>query len=39
MADPEASTYVRMRWNAPLSEEHAALLLQRLDVRAGMHMG
>ncbi|HEV7897807.1 MAG TPA: methyltransferase domain-containing protein [Planosporangium sp.] len=24
-----------MRWNTPLSEEHAALLLQRLDIRPG----
>jgi cyclopropane fatty-acyl-phospholipid synthase-like methyltransferase len=37
-ADPEESTYVRMRWNAPLSEEHAALLVDRLDVGAGMHV-
>ena len=28
-----ASRYARMRWNTPLSQEHAALLLQRLDVR------
>ncbi|MFC4017296.1 SAM-dependent methyltransferase [Micromonospora sp. GCM10011542] len=27
--------YARMRWNTPLSEEHAALLLDRLDVRPG----
>ncbi|WP_433554437.1 SAM-dependent methyltransferase [Micromonospora zamorensis] len=30
-----ASRYARMRWNTPLSQEHAALLLHRLDVRAG----
>ncbi|MEU4401729.1 SAM-dependent methyltransferase, partial [Micromonospora orduensis] len=30
-----ASRYARMRWNTPLSEEHAALLLRRLDVRPG----
>ncbi|MET7710195.1 methyltransferase domain-containing protein [Micromonospora sp. NPDC005413] len=30
-----ASRYARMRWNTPLSQEHAALLLQRLDVRPG----
>ncbi|MBQ0902498.1 cyclopropane-fatty-acyl-phospholipid synthase family protein [Micromonospora sp. U21] len=29
------SRYARMRWNTPLSEEHASLLLQRLDVRPG----
>ncbi len=28
-----------MRWNAPLSEEHAALLLRRLDVHPGMSLG
>ncbi|WP_328416921.1 class I SAM-dependent methyltransferase [Micromonospora sp. NBC_00389] len=33
--DLAASRYARMRWNTPLSEEHAALLLQRLDVRPG----
>lgn len=27
-----ADRYSRMRWNTPLSEEHAALLLSRLDV-------
>ena len=30
-----ASRYARMRWNTPLSEEHAAMLLRRLDVRPG----
>lgn len=30
--------YARMRWNTPLSEGHAALLLQRLDVVAGAHV-
>ncbi|MBM7494981.1 SAM-dependent methyltransferase [Micromonospora luteifusca] len=29
------SRYARMRWNTPLSQEHAAVLLQRLDVRPG----
>ncbi|MEU8184881.1 methyltransferase domain-containing protein [Micromonospora sp. NPDC049044] len=29
------SRYRRMRWNTPLSEEHAALLLQRLEVHPG----
>ncbi|WP_346537033.1 class I SAM-dependent methyltransferase [Micromonospora sp. DPT] len=30
-----ALRYARMRWNTPLSEQHAALLLQRLDIRPG----
>ncbi|WP_406069541.1 methyltransferase domain-containing protein [Micromonospora sp. NBC_01638] len=30
-----ASRYARMRWNTPLSQEHASVLLQRLDVRPG----
>ncbi|WP_323373811.1 SAM-dependent methyltransferase [Plantactinospora alkalitolerans] len=33
--DPAAVRYDRMRWNTPLSEEHAELLLRRLDVRPG----
>jgi SAM-dependent methyltransferase len=33
--DFDATLYARMRWNAPLSEGHAALLLQRLDVGPG----
>ncbi|MGZ4616518.1 MAG: SAM-dependent methyltransferase [Actinomycetes bacterium] len=33
--DLARARYARMRWNTPLSEEHAALLLQRLDVPAG----
>ncbi|SCG73256.1 class I SAM-dependent methyltransferase [Micromonospora inositola] len=33
--DLAALRYVRMRWNTPLSEEHAELLLGRLDVRPG----
>lgn len=33
--DLTALRYARMRWNTPLSETHAALLLQRLDVRPG----
>ncbi|MDH6465923.1 cyclopropane fatty-acyl-phospholipid synthase-like methyltransferase [Micromonospora sp. A200] len=33
--DLTALRYARMRWNTPLSEEHAALLLQRLDIRPG----
>ena len=31
--DPDPSRYDRMRWNTPLAEDHAALLLERLDVR------
>ncbi|MEU2616346.1 methyltransferase domain-containing protein, partial [Micromonospora sp. NPDC007271] len=30
--DLAGARYARMRWNTPLSEEHAALLLERLDV-------
>ncbi|MFR9775088.1 SAM-dependent methyltransferase [Micromonospora sp. MS34] len=30
--------HARMRWNTPLSEEHAALLLQRLEVRSGVRV-
>jgi ubiquinone/menaquinone biosynthesis C-methylase UbiE len=33
--DLEEALYARMRWNAPLSVEHAELLLDRLDVRPG----
>ena len=33
--DLEQARYARMRWNAPLSEEHASLLLRRLDIRPG----
>ncbi|HEX5993731.1 MAG TPA: methyltransferase domain-containing protein [Jiangellales bacterium] len=33
--DLAASRYARMQWNTPLSEEHAALLLERLDVPLG----
>jgi ubiquinone/menaquinone biosynthesis C-methylase UbiE len=33
--DLEHSRYARMRWNTPLSDEHARLLLSRLDIRAG----
>jgi SAM-dependent methyltransferase len=36
--DLTALRHARMRWNTPLSEEHAALLLQRLDVRRGAHV-
>ncbi|WP_239311880.1 class I SAM-dependent methyltransferase [Plantactinospora mayteni] len=33
--DPASHRYARMRWNTPLSEEHADLLLGRLDIPAG----
>ncbi|GIG87320.1 SAM-dependent methyltransferase [Plantactinospora endophytica] len=33
--DPASVRYARMRWNTPLSAEHADLLLQRLDIPAG----
>ncbi|MEV0809128.1 class I SAM-dependent methyltransferase [Micromonospora sp. NPDC050200] len=36
--DLAASRYARMRWNTPLSEEHADLLLRRLDVHPGTHV-
>ena len=32
-ADVEHARYARMRWNTPLSEEHAALLLDRFDLQ------
>ncbi len=34
-SDLEQSRYARMRWNAPLSEEHAQLLLERLEIPQG----
>ena len=33
--DLEEALYTRMRWNAPLSVEHAGLLTDRLDIRPG----
>jgi cyclopropane fatty-acyl-phospholipid synthase-like methyltransferase len=36
--DLEEALFARMRWNAPLSVEHAELLLDRLDVRPGAHV-
>ncbi|MGH3124358.1 MAG: SAM-dependent methyltransferase [Streptosporangiaceae bacterium] len=33
--DLEEALYARMRWNTPLSEEHAGLLMDRLDLRPG----
>jgi len=35
---PEGARYARMRWNAPLSVEHAELLLDRLDLRPGQRL-
>ncbi len=37
-AGPGQASHARMRWNAPLSGEHAALLLDRLDLRAGLQI-
>jgi SAM-dependent methyltransferase len=37
-ADPEEALYARMRWNMPLSTEHAGLLLDRLDPRPGQRI-
>jgi SAM-dependent methyltransferase len=34
-SDLEQAGYARMRWNAPLSEEHATLLLDRLGIQPG----
>jgi cyclopropane fatty-acyl-phospholipid synthase-like methyltransferase len=34
LPDFEQSRYARMRWNTPLSEDHAARLLERLEVGA-----
>jgi len=36
--DLEEAAFVRMRWNAPLSQEHAELLMDRLDPRPGAHV-
>jgi cyclopropane fatty-acyl-phospholipid synthase-like methyltransferase len=36
--DLEQARYARMRWNAPLSAEHAELLMDRLDLPAGAHV-
>jgi len=33
--DPDAALYARMRWNAPLSAEHADLLLDRMSLGPG----
>jgi ubiquinone/menaquinone biosynthesis C-methylase UbiE len=37
-ADPDEALYARMRWNMPLSGEHAELLLDRLDLRPGQRI-
>ena len=36
--DPDKALYARMRWNMPLSPEHAELLLDRLDLRRGQRI-
>jgi cyclopropane fatty-acyl-phospholipid synthase-like methyltransferase len=36
--DLEEATFALMRWNAPLSQEHAELLIDRLDVPARAHI-
>jgi cyclopropane fatty-acyl-phospholipid synthase-like methyltransferase len=33
--DPDVALFARMRWNAPLSEEHADLLLDRMSLGPG----
>lgn len=35
---PGGALYARMRWNMPLSPEHAGLLLDRLDLRPGQRI-
>ncbi|MGD0703174.1 MAG: methyltransferase domain-containing protein [Trebonia sp.] len=37
-ADLAEARFARMRWNAPLSVEHAELLMDRLDAPAGAHV-
>ncbi len=36
--DLDQALYARMRWNAPLSAEHAGLLIDRLDLRPGIQI-
>jgi cyclopropane fatty-acyl-phospholipid synthase-like methyltransferase len=36
--DLEEALYARMRWNVPLSVEHAELLMDRLDLEPGAHV-
>jgi SAM-dependent methyltransferase len=38
VTDPDDARYTRMRWNAPLSREHAELLLDRLDLLPGQRL-
>ncbi len=37
-ADLDRALYARMRWNVPLSAEHAGLLMDRLDLRPGLRI-
>jgi cyclopropane fatty-acyl-phospholipid synthase-like methyltransferase len=37
-SDLDEARYADMRWNTPLSEQHAALLLERLGVSSGEHV-
>ncbi len=37
-SDLDEARYADMRWNTPLSEEHAALLVERLGVSSGEHV-
>ncbi len=37
-ADLDQALYARMRWNTPLSAEHAGLLMDRLDLRPGLRI-
>ena len=36
--DLDEARYARMRWNTPLSVEHAGLLMDRLDLRPGLRI-
>jgi cyclopropane fatty-acyl-phospholipid synthase-like methyltransferase len=36
--DLNQALYARMRWNTPLSAEHASLLLDRMDLRPGLRI-
>ncbi len=38
VTEPEDASYTRMRWNVPLSPEHAELLLGRLDLGPGQRV-
>jgi Mycolic acid cyclopropane synthetase len=37
-ADLDRALYARMRWNTPLSAEHADLLMDRLELRPGLRI-